>query len=280
MIGKTFYHSLLRKYVILFGTMFDNIWINRTTSTGLAKESIKVPIEYGPREKFLARPTVDPELKKSVSIVLPRMGFEITSMSYAAERKLVSTRKFITEDYATDEDLRYSIYNPVPYDIGFSLGIYTKYFDDCLQIIEQILPYFTPDYTPSVQLIEVPNVTLDIPVVYSGISSEDSYEGSFEDRRILIWSIDFVMKCFLFGPVNRTGVIKLANVNFYDSTLFNNIDDSIGNINPITRVTVYPGQTSNGQATTDASEAIDPKEISKDEDWGYVVDIESPLIEE
>lgn len=245
MFGRTFYHDTLRRYVILFGTLFNDVWINREDGEGNVKQSIKVPLAYGPREKFLARiegieEGRDP-LQQPFSVVLPRMGFEITGFTYAPERKLPTRNKFKIEDIDQDGDRKVSIYNPVPYDIQFSLSIFVKNTTDGTRIIEQILPYFTPEWTSTVLLTETPEVKLDIPVVLTGTSQDDVYEGSYEDRRALIWTLDFTMKGFFFGPEYKADVIKLANTQIFDSTLYDDIDLSISNVDVATKLLAEPG---------------------------------------
>ena len=254
MFGRTFYHETLRKYVILFGTIFNDVWINRTDENGNVKQALKVPLSYGPREKFLARiegiaNNVDP-VTQQVATVLPRMSFEMQTFNYAADRKLSSRKIFATSNGVEGDRQRFH-FNPVPYDINFSLSIYVKNTTDGTRIVEQILPYFTPDWTSTVQLLDDPDVTLDIPIVINDISSEDVYEGSFEERRALIWTVNFTMKAYLFGPVKTTEVIKLANVAVYDSTIFTDIDDSINNIaDEAATIDVSPGLLANGNPTT------------------------------
>lgn len=229
MFGRTFYHDTLRRYVILFGTLFNDVWINREDENGNVKQSIKVPLAYGPREKFLARiegieSNRDP-LQQPFSVVLPRMGFEITSFTYAPERKL-PTRRHFAKSSTTDNDKNDYLYNPVPYDISFSLSIFVKNTTDGTRIIEQILPYFTPEWTSTVQLIDDPDITLDVPVVLTGTSQDDVYEGSFEERRALIWTLDFTMKGFFFGPVYKKEIIKLANTQIFDASLYEDTADA------------------------------------------------------
>jgi len=278
MFGQTFAHGTLRKYVILFGTLFNDVWINRKDSDGNVKASFKVPLAYGPKEKFLARiDGVDQDLDpmdQPFAITLPRMGFEITGFSYAPERKLPTIRRFVTTPSDADEDQKRYQYNPVPYDIQFSLSIFVKTVDDGTQIIEQILPFFTPEWTTTVQLISDPDITLDIPLVLTGTSQDDVYEGSFEERKSLIFTFDYTMKGFFFGPTKKSEIIKLANTQLYDATLFNDIDDAVGNTDVISRITVTPGQTANGAATSNASLTVSSNNISSDENFGYIVDID------
>ena len=276
MFGRTFYHESLRKYVILFGTLFNDVWINRTDEEGNVKQALKVPLSYGPREKFLARiegiaPGGEDPIDQQVATVLPRMGFEMNSFTYASDRKLPTINKFARGRGSVEDNERYQ-FNPVPYDIGFSLSIFVKNTTDGTKIIEQILPYFTPEWTTTVQLLDDPDVTLDIPLVITDISQDDVYEGSFEERRALIWTINFNMKGVLFGPVMRSPVIKLANVNIADSTLFTEIDDAGGVALPTTRTVTTPGQLANGEPTSNALLTVDKSEISRDENFDYIIE--------
>ena len=194
MLGNDFYHETLKRYLIVFGTLFNDIRVKkRDPSNGNAiVKDIKVPIAYGPAEKFLVR-AKDKGLTKPVAIELTRMAFEITGMGYAGDRKLPTTNRYTVPD--PDNPSRYkTIWQPVPYDINIQLNIMTKSWDDGCAIIEQILPYFTPDWTPSVQLIDELQVCHDIPYVLVGISNTDTYENNFTERRQLIWTLDFIVK--------------------------------------------------------------------------------------
>lgn len=216
MFGTTFYHEHLRKYVVLFGTLFNDIYINRANSSGQILSSMKVPISYSPKEKMIVRVDQDPNFERPVAIVLPRMGFEMTSMAYASERKLSSIKKFgVRQDNNNDENLKY-IYNPVPYDIGFSLYIAVKNTEDGTRILEQILPFFTPEWTATVNLIPDLNIKTDIPTILTSVTSQDIYDGDYTSRRALVWTLEFTMKGYIFGPVKESGVITLANTNFYE----------------------------------------------------------------
>jgi hypothetical protein len=176
-----------------------------------------------------------------------------------------------------DPDKNRYQYNPVPYDINFQLSIFVKNTTDGTKIIEQILPYFTPEWTTTVQLISNPDITLDIPLVINNITQDDVYEGSFEERRALIWTLDFTMKAFFFGPTKKSEIIKLANTQLYDASLFLDIEDAVGAIPPSSRVTIYPGQLANGSPTTNASLTVDKSEISSNEQWDYITVKSGPL---
>lgn len=253
MFGRTFYHDTLRKYVILFGTLFNDVWINREDSQGNVKDVLKVPLSYGPREKFLARITgIDSDrdpLKQPVAAVLPRMGFEITGFQYASERKLPARNKFVSAVKSDDETRNQYQYNPVPYDINFSLSIFAKNSVDGTRIVEQILPYFKPEWVTTVQLIDDPDITLDIPLLLQAVALDEAYEGSFDDNRVLIWQLDFVMKGFFFGPVYKQSIIKLANTQIFDSKLYDDINLSVGNLDTAARIVTQPGLTANNEPT-------------------------------
>lgn len=277
MFGRTFYHGTLRKYVTLFGTLFNDIWINREDANGNVVNSQKIPLSYSPREKLLARiegieNDQDP-LRQPFAITLPRMGFEITGFEYDSTRKLTTINKFVRQN-TDNPDVRKYQYNPVPYNITFDLSIFVKNTSDGTMILEQILPYFTPEWTTTVQLISDPDITLDIPLILTAVSQDDVYEGSFEERRSLIWTLSFTMKGYFFGPTKRQGVIKLANTTFYDATIFDNIDDAIDEAAGLERVTVTPGLDANGNPTTDANVSIDRDEIESSDNYGYITKIE------
>lgn len=277
MLNQTYYHSTIRKYVALFGKLFSDVWVNRSDAAGNVVQSAKVPISYSPREKLLARIEGmngrDP-MEQRVAVQLPRMGFEITGFSYASERKLSTINRFVRQD-SQDKDRRTFQYNPVPYDILFSLSIFVKNTTDGTMIIEQILPFFTPEWTPTVRLINDPEIVLDVPIVLNDISQEDVYEGTFEERRSLIWTLNFTMKGYFFGPTRRQGIITLTNAQMYDATLFDDIEDATVLEEPDTTISIKPGLTANGEPTTDETLSIDRSEIQSTDDWDYIVTKES-----
>jgi hypothetical protein len=267
MFAQTFYHGHIRKYVILFGTLFNDIYINRVGSAGDQVATIKVPIAYSPKDKLIVRTDQDPLLTRPFSVVYPRMGFELTSLNYSPTRKLSTVKKgYIKQDPNNDQRLKY-LYNPVPYDMSFSLYIAVKNTEDGTRILEQILPYFTPDWTTTINLIPELDVKLDIPTVLINVTSEDIYEGNFTERRSLVWTLDFTMHGYVFGPVKKSEVITLANVNFFTSL------DQTSNIEE--RITIKPGLTANGQPTSNAEASLDRSEISSNSNYGYIINYES-----
>jgi hypothetical protein len=267
MFNQTFYHRTIRKYVTYFGTLFNDIYINRDdgqTGNAASYATLRVPISYGPKQKTLARLDGDPNLTRPTAIVLPRMSFEIESLSYDSSRKLTTINKGHLKTHPTAEERLKYVYNPVPYDIDFSLNIYVKNAEDGTRILEQILPYFTPDWTATLYIIPELDVKMDIPVVIKNVTSEDTYEGGFEERRLITWKLDFTMKGYLFGPIKSGGVITLANVNFYTS------NSSLA-ISPEENVTIIPGLLANGSPTTNSQLTIDRTLIKESDDWDYII---------
>ena len=269
-----FYHGLIRKYVIIFGTLFNNIKINRQNSDGKIVQSMKVPLSYGPKEKFLARLEGDPNLNRPFAEILPRMAFEISSINYAPDRKLNTITKHVKQN-ANTQQLSYA-YQSVPYDIGFTLYIMVKNADDGTRIVEQILPYFTPDWTVSAQILPSLDMTLDIPIVFQNIIMQDTYEGDFNNRRAIVWSLDFVLKGHLFGPVKKSGIIKIANTNFYIPST-NTAAQGIGVSEVRERITITPGLTANGEPTSNAELSIDISQITANSNYGYIVEFQTDL---
>ena len=214
MYGNHFYNETTRRYVAVFGTMFNDIEISRKTGNATTQQ-MKVPINYAPMQKILARLDQDLQLN-APAITLPRMSFEMTGMTYAPDRKLTSITKLVKAS-AADGSMT-SMFAPAPYDIEFQLNIMTKYNEDGTKIIEQILPYFKPDCTVSVKLIDALGTYFDIPIILNSVSQEDTYEGDFESRRALIWTLNFTMKGYFFGPVSTKKQITFVDADIYPTT--------------------------------------------------------------
>ena len=215
MLGQYYYHEILRKTIIAFGTIFNDIHIRHRDGAGKETSDMRVPLAYGPMQKFLARLEQQPDLNRAVQITLPRMSFETTNIAYDPTRKGGITQTF----KATDGKKLRKVFMPVPYNLGFELNILVKLNDDALQIIEQILPYFQPSFNVTVDLIGVIGEKRDIPVVLDNISFQDDYEGDFATRRALIYTLNFTAKTYLFGPVSDSseGLIKKVQVDYYAS---------------------------------------------------------------
>ena len=219
MLGNYFYHELIRKTVIGFGTLFNNVHIRHQNRNGGDLTDVKVPIAYGPVQKFLARIEQQPDLNKAVAMTLPRMSFEMTSLQYDSTRKAGVTQTF----KASDGTNLKKVFLPVPYNIGFELNILCKINDDALQIVEQILPFFQPAFNITINLIDTIGEKRDVPIVLDNISFQDDYEGDFSTRRALIYTLSFTAKTYLFGPIADTtdGLIKKVQVDYYADTATN-----------------------------------------------------------
>ena len=210
-----FYNEILRKTIISFGTLFNGISITHTDSGGADVNVTKVPLAYGPTQKFLARLTQQPDLNAATAITLPRMSFEFTGLTYDPSRKVTTTQQIVVQD-PTDNTEQKKVFMPVPYNMQFELAIMCKLNEDALQITEQILPYFQPAYNLSVNLVSGIKEKRDIPVVLENITMQDDYEGDFNKRRVLLYTLRFTAKTYLFGPVSSAtkDIIKKTTVTY------------------------------------------------------------------
>ena len=239
MFGEHFYHKKIRNTVIAFGTIFNNVNIKRLDSSGNPLQNIKVPLSYSPKEKFLARLDAQQDLTgddSKVAITLPRMSFEITGYSYDATRKLNKNQKITKVTTNADTTKLNNQYMPVPYNVNFSLNVYTANSDDGLQIIEQILPFFQPDYTVTMIEDRTMDTKRDIPFILNSVDYEDSYTGSLTSMRRIIYTLSFTAKVYLYGPISTSAVIKKVSADLYS--------DTGSNAQRVERVTVQPNPTS------------------------------------
>ena len=209
MFGNHYYNETLRRLTIAFGQIFNNIIIQNKSSTGAVTKRIRVPLAYAPKEKFLVRLDEQSNLDdRAFATTLPRMGFEITGLSYDATRKLTRTQKHrIVKESDDGKTLNFN-YTPVPYNIDFTLYSFTATAENGLMIIEQILPYFQPDLTVTVNMVPDMNIKRDIPIILNSVNYEDSYNGTFTQRRAVIYTLNFTAKTYLFGPMSNQKVIK------------------------------------------------------------------------
>ncbi len=216
MLGTYYYHEIMRKTIVSFGTLFNQLYIRHDDAAGNTYSELKVPLAYGPAQKFLARLEQQADLNKPVQTTLPRMSFEMTSVNYDSTRKVGVTQTF----KASDGTNMKKVYMPVPYNVGFELNILTKLNDDALQIVEQILPYFQPSFNLTVDLVKSIGEKRDIPIVLDSINFQDDYEGDFSTRRALIYTLNFTAKTYLFGPVAESseGLIKKVQVDYHTDT--------------------------------------------------------------
>lgn len=217
MLGTYFYHEIIRKTIISFGTLFNNVSIRHTKSDGSILDETKVGLSYGPMQKFLTKIQEQEQLTKSIAITLPRMSFEMIGIQYDSTRKTGITQTFKAND--TDGKTK-KVFMPVPYNIQFELNIFSKLNDDALQIIEQIFPYFQPSFNLTVDLVSSIGEKRDIPIILDSIDFQDDYEGSFQTRRALIYTLRFTAKTYLFGPVAESsdGLIRKVQADLYSDT--------------------------------------------------------------
>ena len=234
MFGSHFYHATVRKSVAVFGTLFNDISVARKKGDGSLINQVKVPLSYGPKQKFLSRLDNETGQDASVAIKLPRMSFEITGMELDTTKKL-SKRTEIIEPSTTGTTTQRNVINQfVPYNINMQLNIMAKNQDDGLQILEQILPYFQPEYTLSIKPVDdFTSFKEDVPIILNGVSFDDQYEGDYNSRRVLIYTLDFTMKMTFYGAINYKPVIREINVDFNkepdSANNLSQMDTTIGN---------------------------------------------------
>ena len=256
-----FRHQTIRRYIALFGSYFDDITVQRYDRNGNHIQTLGVPIAYGPKQKWLVRLDADANLDRDIAVQVPRMGFELTSISYDPERKLNTTQKNFYVS-SSDNTVNKTQYVPIPYNIDIILSIYVKNAEDGTQIVEQILPYFRPEWNNSVNLIPEMNIAMDVPTILNSVDIEDTYESDFLNRRALIWNMNFTMKGYLFGPVSTSGVITRTQIDFHANT-------DISNSARVARVVTVPGLLANGSPTTNRSASISRNLIKSTDDYGF-----------
>ena len=208
-----FYNEILRRTIIGFGTLFNSIEVQQENSV------LRIPLAYGPTQKFLARIEQSPDLNKPTAITLPRMSFEFTGLTYDPSRKVTTTQTFIAKDKDDGTESKKS-FMPVPYNMQFELSIFTKLNDDALQIVEQILPYFQPAYNLTIELVDQIKEKRDVPIVLESVTMQDDYEGDFSTRRVLYYTLRFTAKTYLFGPATSAtkDIIKRSTVSYLTGT--------------------------------------------------------------
>jgi hypothetical protein len=254
MFGTYFYHQRIRKSVALFGRLFNNIYIMRTVANGDGNSTIKVPLSYAPKRKFMERLLENPDLDTDakVAVKLPRMSFEITSINYDPTRQLTKTNNINFAGTAGTN--RTKIYSPTPYNIGFQLNIYAKNQDDALQVVEQILPFFNPQYNITIKPLDgFDSIKEDIPVVINSVTFSDDYEGAMEQRRTIIYTLDFEMKINFYGATDTGNIIRKAIVDIYNQTADSDVRISSIHVTP------------------------DPVNASADSDYGFITTIYGAL---
>jgi len=269
MLGNHFSHGLIRKYVILFGSLFNDIYIDRVDASGVTQKTIKVPLQYGPKERYLTRYQQNPDLLREVSMVFPRMAFEITGVRYDPDRKLNSIGRNSAGNSTTGT--LNTQWNPVAYNFDITLSIISRNTEDATRIVEQIIPYFTPQWTESLNLIPDIGLNVDIPIIINNVNCVDTYANNFESKEWVIWELTFTLKGYLYGPVNRSAVIKTSIASLYNPST-NTAAGGIGITDPSVVITVTPGLLANGQPTTNAAASISSSLISPTDDYGFLTD--------
>ena len=231
MFGDHFYHATMRKSVAVFGTLFNDIKVIRKASGGGVLNQVKVPLAYGPKQKFLARLDQETGIDAPLAIKLPRMAFEITSLGLDTTSKL-ARRNVISEAHGSDVTKKKTIKHYTSYDIGMSLYIMVKNQDDGLQIVEQILPFFQPEYSVTIKPVDGFDHKQDVQVILNDVNIDDQYEGDFTERRVLIYQLNFVMKMEFYGPTADVNVIREVNLDFHDkdnvTETFEQMDFTVG----------------------------------------------------
>lgn len=266
MFGTYFYHEKTRKAVALFGRLFNNLYVMRTNSAGQVINQIKLPLAYAPKEKYLERIRENSDLQNGgevVAVKLPRASFEITNITYDTTRQLTKLSNFNQPGSTLLK--RSKVYSPVPYTISFQLNIYAKSHDDALQVVEQILPTFNPQYTMTIKPFptKFPNFVEDIPVIITGVDFTDDYDGSMQNRRSIIYTLTFDMKVQYYGPVdNESSIIHEVNAEFF--FMENGLLDS-----DISVQTMKVRADSSGAGIG----------VSPDSDWGFITDITPSLFD-
>ena len=234
MLDQRFYWGTIRKSIIAFGNMFNGITIERRDADGNIIQTLKVPLSYAGKQKALARIQQRPNIDdRSVQVIVPRMAFEMTNLNYDFNRKISPLQQNRAVNSTTSTlDTQYA---PTPYNINLFLYVYVKNQDDGLQIIEQILPYFNPDYNLTMKTIPQLNIKNDLPIILNSVNFEDNYEGEFDDRRTIIWTLDFTLKLNFYGPINKKGVIRKTIATTYNDTELTQRQTTMTSVpNPIT----------------------------------------------
>jgi hypothetical protein len=261
MWGHAFYNQTTRRYVAVFGTLFNDILIRRTGANNDVS-NVKVPIAYGPTQKFLSKIEQDPDFA-APAMVSPRISFEMVSLQYDGERKLTD-QIVIVNSIPNQKAMVRSRFMPAPYNLEFTMSIMAKNMEDGLKVLEQILPFFKPHFTTSVNILDGMDEPIDIPIILNSVQMQDSYEGSYDERRTLIWTLNFTMKAYYYGPTSDKKIIKFVTVNTYDGL---NKEEAVAVVN------IQPGLTANGNPTTNITQTIPYSQIGIDEDWDYIVTI-------
>lgn len=269
MLNSIFYHSLTRKYVIAFGNLFNDIYIRRVDANKNTVQTFPVPIQWGPRQKWEAL-IANPPQDAKVAIQVPRMGFTFTNIQYDPNRQKSPLNRH-SNIIVGDDYNRNSQYAPVPYKITAELNVYSKNIDDAYQIMEQIVPFFQPDFQQQLHLIPEMNISLDTKYVLTGSMVEEVYEGEFLERKYSVHTFTFEIDAWYFGPIDRQGVIKRVQVDMISVPGSGPITgDEVQKYGRSHRLVVRPGMTPDGKPTTDPDKTIPYQQINPEDDYGFI----------
>lgn len=253
-ISSNYYHASLRKAISIFGSRFNDIQIMREVSSGTEHETVDVPLQYAPIQKFIARIEADASGGRASNIIYPRMSFEITNIQRDSIRKIQKTNRI---------DNNYFV--PVPYNIDFQLNIGSKNAEDSIKIVEQILPLFNPNLAISAQLLDNNDEIFSTPLELNNVVMNDTYDGDFMTRRAIIWQLDFTLRYYFFGPIPDSAVIKFVKTNIYSDEEMTILDQEM---------TGQPGLTANSEPTTDINDTIAYTSINADDNYGFIFQVD------
>ena len=265
--GSHFYHQHVRKAIIAFGMIFNNINVVRSNTDDVAVQSLRVPLAYSTKQKFLSRIALidSAEARNETAITLPRMGFEITSLDYDPSRKISLIQRNKAIDTGLSNAVRTS-FTSTPYNLGIGMYIFAKNQEDGLQIVEQILPFFNPDFNVTVNDLPEMGIKRDIKITLDSISYDDQYEGEFAARQSIVWTLNFTMRLTFYGNVSNINVIKETISNLYDKLDTATVDE-------VAKITITPGLDADGNPTQDPDETVDKAEIDPSDNYSFIVDI-------
>lgn len=235
-------HGILTKYTVAFGTLFNNMTLIRKNEDSTEFERYNIPLMYSPKEKFIQRTQSDPELLRKESITFPRMAFELVGLSYDPSRNL-NQKQLMGLFNATDPNNKIAFYSPAPYNLSFELYITTKTITEMLQIVEQILPAFKPDYHIAIKLLDNTSRSIDVPISLMSEFGQDTYDGEINTQRTIIWTLQFLVKAYLFGPIKSYPVIKQSNFNVYNMAQIDSPDSELISEASLTATVIVAGKT-------------------------------------
>jgi hypothetical protein len=264
--NQSFYYNTIEILEVYFATLFNDIYITRTDANNNVTELMRVPIQFAPKDAAFTRNDQDPTIERDTAINVPRMSLEMVDMQYDTTRALNTQHRIVRID-PNDADKMKRTYMRSPYNVFFNLYIATRHLKDSYKILEQVVPFFKPEFTAKINSVPELNIVESIPIVLDGMSKEDNFAGNFEDTRRILWTLNFHMRAHFYYPTVSKPIIKLSNTNFYigNTSTTNTIVD---------RIKLIPGQDANGDATSNASLAVNTSTVFANEQWNYVVTYE------